>query len=856
MAKKKSNQSAEIAATDLIENIELSRVMDISFTKYAGKVIEDRAIPDARDGLKPSQRRIIFTMHELGLSPGKKHIKCAKIAGNTSGDYHPHGEAVVYPTLVGMAQDWSMRVPLIDPQGCFGSVDGDPAAAMRYTEARLSEAGGALIDNVSPKVVDYKKTYDDSREEPTVLPAKLPNLLLNGGSGIAVGYATNLPPHNLRELAKVFEAFVNNPNITSKDIIKIMPGPDFPTGGKLLGQEGVYEYYETGRGSLKMEGIYEIKEAANGSETIVVTEFPEGGSPETFRTQIKDLIEKEKIGGITDITNTSSNKTGTCVTVFIGKNGKANVILNQLLHHTCLRVSFSVNNTVLIKGKIYEKAPIVKLIETFINHRKDVLTRKFKAELDETNARIEILDGLLSAVASIDEVIEIIRKSDNPEEASFALISKKIVSTENQAKAVLALTLARLTKLESTSLSDEKKAKEDRKNWLINTLGDEKIVLDIIVKEQKELADKLGNDRRTKIDQAASDIKIADLIDVEDVVVSISTDSYVKRVPLSEYRKQRRGGSGVNSGDLKDDQFVQSMFVASTHDDLLCFTNKGRAISLKVFDLPEATRQSRGRPIVNFINLREDEKICTYLPIKEIEKQTSFLSFVSAHGLVKRISVRSFSDMNRGGLQATKIKEDDRIVTVLVSSGIDDLILVTNQGNAIRFSELDVRISGRQASGVIGVRLDEDDFVIGGIVVQMKFDKDGDTVTLDPDLSMMTITSNGFGKRTLVDEYLVVPSDGSKLRQQVRGGKGRQDINVEGKTGKSVGAIPLKDGNDIVVITKQGQMVRVEAKSIRTLNRGSMGVRLIKLSDGDQILTACPVAEESDIESELETVQS
>jgi len=847
---KKPKQITVIAPVDAIETIEFSQVMDESFTKYAAKVIEDRAIPDARDGLKPSQRRILFTMHELGLRPESKHIKCAKIAGTTSGDYHPHGEAVIYPTLVGMAQEWGMRTPLVDPQGCFGSVDGDPAAAMRYTEARLSLAGYSLLEDISPRVVDYKKTYDESREEPIVLPAKLPNLLLNGGAGIAVGYATKLPPHNYRELVAVFEAYIKNPNLTTKEIIKLMPGPDFPTGGRLLGQEGVYEYYETGRGSFKMEGVYEIKTAKNGSETIVITEFPEGGGPEIFKLEMEDLVNKEKIGGVVDVTNTSSNSTGTCATVYIGKNGNANVILNQILHQTCLRVSFSVNNTVLIKGKIYEKAPILKLIETFIEHRREVLSRKFNAELTDTIARIEILNGLLNVVARLDEVIKIIRNSDSPDAALATLIEKKVVSTEIQAKAVLALTLARLTKLESNNLVNEKKTKEERVAWLKKTLADNNSILEIAVQEQKDLAAILGDERRTKIDKAGGDIKIADLIEVQDVVVSISTDNYVKRVPLSEYRKQRRGGSGVTSGDLKDDQFVQSMFVASTHDDLLCFTNRGRAMVLKVFDLPEATRQARGRPIVNFVNLRDNEKICTYLPIKEIEKQTSFLSFISAQGLVKRISVRSFADMNRGGLQATKIKDDDRIVTVLVTNGIDDMMLVTHEGNAIRFSELDVRISGRQASGVIGIRLDSDDFVIGGITIPMKFDKDGDTVTAIKDLTMMTITANGFGKRTNVDEYLVVPTDGGKLRQQNRGGKGRADINVEGKTGKSVGAITLQDSNDIVVITKQGQMVRVEAKSIRCVNRGSMGNRLIKLSDGDQVITACPVAEEVEVEVE------
>jgi len=844
MSKKKSTN--DIPVPDQIEQREFSDILDVSFTKYAFKVIEDRAIPDARDGLKPSQRRILFAMDQFGLSPGKKHMKCAKIVGETMGNYHPHGNLSLYGTLVGLAQPFSIRVPLVDPQGNFGSVDGDSAAADRYTEAKLSHAGMALLEDLSPRVVTYKKTYDEAREEPTVLPAKLPNLLLNGGSGIAVGYATNIPPHNLRELVAVFEAYVKNPNITASEIIKIMPGPDFPTGGRLMGQEGVLDYYQNGRGSIKLEGVYEIVTDPKGVDKIIITQFPEGGAPEKFRQEVAALVEKGKIGGISDLANYSSNKIGTKVVVDIGRNGNAKVILNHLLSHTCLRVSYSINSTVLVNGKLFDRAPITTLVKAFIDHRQEVLNKKFHAELSDAIERIEILEGLISVSSRIDETIKIVRSSNDAEHAMTLLIENGFVKTERQAKAVLAITLSKLTKLEHSSLLEEKAKRDDRVTWLNKTLASQSDILQIVINEQKELAEKLGDDRRTKIDVDAGSIAIADLIDVEDVVVCITTDDCIKRVPLSEYKKQNLGGQGVSSA-VKENVLMQHMFSASTHDDLLCFTDTGRVFSIKVFELPEATRTAKGRPIINFINLKDGEKVCAYLPIKGLGKQQIFLNFISRNGIIKRAALRQYAKINQSGIIATKVKDGDKIVAVLVSKGIDDIMLVTHLGNAIRFSELEIRISGRSSQGVTGINIvNDNDYVVGGIVVPMRYDSDGDTVTDDKDLTMMTLTNKGWGKRTNVDEYLVSPGDGSKLRQQKRGGKGRIDINLEGKAGKSVGVIPLKNGKDIVVITKQGQMVRVSADNVRSMNRGTNGSRLIKLSDGDEVLAASPVAKEAD----------
>lgn len=845
MAKKKNHDVPDAPeVVDQIVREEFGDMFNASYTQYAFKVIEDRAIPDARDGLKPSQRRILYTSHLLGLHP-ENQVKCANIVGQTMGRFHPHGDASIYGTLIGMAQPWSIRYPLIAPQGNIGNVDGKPPAAQRYTEAGLSAAGLAILEDVSDQVVDFKSTYDDRGTEPTVLPARLPNLLLNGGTGIAVGFATNIPPHNYRELAAVFEAYIKNPNISTREIMKLMPGPDFPTGGRLMGQEAVYEYYEAGKGSLKIEGVYAIEVDKKGGESIVITEFPEGGSSKLFYEELMSLLEKDKIGGISTCVDYSSGKVGTKVIIDIGKNGNSQVILNQLLSHTCLRVSYSANMTVLINGKLYDKAPLIKLIKAFIDHRQEILTRKFNAELAETLVKIEILEGLISVSTQIDEVIKAIRASENTEDAIKALLNKGFVKTELQAKEVLKINLGRLTRLEQNTLLEDKKKKDERVVWLNTTLANKQDILQLIIKEQHELASKLGDDRRTKIESASGDIKIADLIEVEDVVVSISTDGYIKRVALSEYRKQSRGGVGVKGGgEMKDENFVQHMFSASTHDDLLCFTDTGRVFKLRVFELPEASRTARGKPIVSCVNLKDGEKVCAYLPIKQMDKQTSFLIFVSKNGLVKRITLKEFRNINKGGIIASKIKDDDKIVNVLVSNGLDDILLVTHLGNAIRFSEFDTRLSGRNASGVIGIRLEKNDYVIGGLTIPMKFDQEGDTVTADTELTMMTVTSNGWGKRTAVDEYLVAPVDGGKLRQQSRGGKGRMDINLEKKVGKSIGVIAIKNSNDIVVITKQGQMVRVSASDIRILNRGTNGSRLIKLTDGDEVISASPVAQE------------
>ena len=782
--------------------------------------------------------------YDIQVEKEHEFIANGVVVHNCMGNYHPHGDVSLYGTLVGMAQPWSMRTPLVDPQGNFGSIDGDSAAAQRYTEARLSHAGMALLEDLSPRVVTYKKNYDESRDEPTVLPAKLPNLLLNGGSGIAVGYATNIPPHNLKELSTVFAAYIKNNDISAREILQLMPGPDFPTGGKLLGQDGVLEYYETGRGSVKLEGIYEIESDNKTNDKIVITGFPEGGSPEKFRNEVKDLVEKNKIGGISDIANYSSNKIGTKVVVEVGRNGNAKVILNHILSHTCLRVSYSINNTVLIDGKLYDKAPIKLLIKAFVDHRQEVLTNKYNAELADANERIEVLEGLISVTNHIDAAIKIIRASENPESAGKTLIEKQVVRTERQAKAVLAITLAKLTKLEQNALLDEKNKKQERVKYLTKILSNRQEIFDIIVQEQKDLADKLGNDRRTLIGDQVKLINEADLIMREDVVVCITTDDCIKRVALKEYKKQNSGGVGVISANTSDDLAMQHMFSASTHDDLLCFTDTGRAFSIKVYELPEASRAARGRPIVNFINLRDKERVCAYLPVKSLSKSHLFLNFISKNGYVKRSAIRHYSKIDKSGVIATKIKSDDKIVGVVTSNGSCDLLFVSHQGMAIRINEADLNIMGRNSQGVTCMKLAFDDYVVNGISIPMSFDDDGHPVTIDKTLSLLSYTNRGYGKRTLVDQYLIEPTDGGKLRSQSRGGKGRIDMKHDKRTGKTVGALMVSDDKDLVIITKQGQMVRIPAESISVIGRNTSGVKMVKLADNDEIVATSAVAQD------------
>ncbi len=822
------------AVTETIEVKNLADIVNDCYLEYAYKVIEDRAIPDARDGLKPSQRRVLYAMSRLGLSSTGKLIKSAKICGTTSGDYHPHGEAVIYPTMVNMATDWTYRFPLIEGQGNYGSLDGDPPAAMRYTEARLSKFGDLLLEDLSKSTVKFQSTYNDSDEEPTVLAGPVPNLLLNGSSGIAVGYATNMPSHNWGELAKVIESYIKNPNLSETDIQAIMPGPDFPSGGKIIGISGILEYYKTGKGSLIIEGKYEIDtDPKTGKEQIVITQFPEGGSPEKFRIQLASLYEKNKVVGMSDCKNYSSSKVGIRVVVELEKRANAKVILNQLLEYTCLRTSYSVNNTVLIDGRLYEKAPILVLIKTFVEHRLDVLKKKYQNEKSIIDSRLEILAGLLNVVKNLDSTISIIRKSSNPQEASDNLILSKIVSNDVQAKAVLAVTLAKLTKLEQTSLLEEKQEKEDRKKWIQNILSDDSNILKLISKEQLDLSGKYVSERKTQIKKTElATVTSKSLVTKEKTVVSVSPDDFIKRISLSDFGQISRGSKGSNLSDSK------KIFATSTHDTLFCFSETGKVFGVEVYELPAGTKITRGKPITNFGGIKTTDTICSYLCLSDsqLSKSDSYLCFISKNGLSKLTELSQLKDTRSGGVVATKLKPGDSLLDVLHCQTKDDIIFSTKKGKSIRCKASDISVCGRVACGSRAIKLGIGDSVVGAVVVP----KDSSGKTKNPALSIMTITSNGYGKKTLVDEYLVKHADGS-IEAQASGGIGKINIVLNEKVGDVVSTMVLSENQDFLVLTKNGKSLRVSSDDFRNLGRASSGSRVVKLEPEDLVLSCCPI---------------
>jgi DNA gyrase subunit A len=814
-------------------------IIDTSYVTYASAVIEDRALPDARDGLKPSQRRILVAMNDLRLYHNAKHLKCAKICGDVSGNYHPHGEQVIYPTLVGMAQSFNLLVPLIDPQGNFGSVDGDPPAALRYVEARLTRAGEEMIADLSEHVVPYKPNFDDRLVEPEVLPAKIPNLLINGASGIAVGYATNLPPHNYLELTTAIDAFIKNPSLSVADIMKIMPGPDFPGGGYICGSAGIKEYYETGKGAIDLEGTYEIVTDSKGKETIVITAFPDGGSPEGFRKEIKDLVEKDKISGISDCLNYSSSKEGTKVVVEVGRNGKSKVILNNLLKYTCLRKTYNVNNTVLVAGKLLEKVPVLDLLKIFVDYRRDILGKKFSHELQTVNERIEVLDGLLRVVSHIDKTIKIIRASSDPKEAEENLIKEKIISTSRQAKAVLGITLSKLTKLEQTTLQTEKNEKVTRKSWLENIIKDKSMMDKFLVHEQKDLAKKIAAPRKTKISGSANkNLADIDLVEDKDVVITVDVNNYIKTVPVSKFNASSRGSTG-GKATLEDASKIETSIFSNTHDTLYCFTNTGTVHQIKVYSLPEGNRGDKGQHISKFLTIDPNETIVSYLSLSECADD-DYLVFANSSGVVKRTLASYYTDLYNGCI-AIKLKDKDNLVSVLKCKEHDDVFLATEEGLSIRFCAEDISVTNRNTQGCWGINLSDTDRVIGAVAIPTVKNKHGKYDTKDDKSAILTVTSLGFGKRTLVDDYLKPKDVFGHAERQSRGGKGKINIKLTPKIGKVVKVILLGAEDEVLVSTSDGKNARVSADEIRTVGRNSSGVSLVKIKDKDTVVGACRI---------------
>lgn len=885
-----------------ILDLEIQRELQDSYLTYAMSTIMDRALPDVRDGLKPSQRRILVAMNDLNLRPGKKHIKCAKICGDTSGNYHPHGEGVIYPTLCGMAQWWKMRVPLVDPQGNFGSIVPDAPAAMRYTEARMTHASTFMMEDLQLDTVDFQPNYDDRLEEPTVLPGKFPNLLINGGVGIAVGMATSLAPHHPIEIFDAIIRTVENPSISLAELIadvevdgkvvrRGVKGPDFPTGGTIHGRGGIIDAYSSGRGKVTLRGSVHVEDMPGSKgdrKQIIVDAIPYMVMQKTVVDAIVEAVKEDRIADVSDVRNESGRENATRIVIELKRGADPAVVENQLYEFTPLQQSFSMIHLAIV-GRRPRTLSLKEMIECYIDHRADVIRRRTSRLLLDAKKKAHLLEAMIFAVVNIDEVVKLIRSSKTRDEAIERLMAREyriapghadlaklpmhrwgntsqetggsIVKdaaggytlrlTKVQAEAIGSMRLLQLVALEIEKLVSEYGAVVAEMDDLEHILANNSRVMAIIKADCVEMRAKYlpaYGERRTVIEDAGGEIDMSALVAVEDVALTISHEGYVKRVPIDTYRQQNRGGKGIRAGDAKDDDFIEHLFVASTHDDLLCFTQTGRVFKIKVYEVPELSRTSKGRAMVNLIDLKEGEKTCAYLAVKNFEEGSDYLTFVSKRGIVKRTALKEYRNVNKSGIIAVGLKEDDALLDVAITDGNEDILLATACGMAIRFNEDDARLMGRAAAGVKGIELADDDEVIGVVTINMAKDVDGDLVTVDPSQALLTITEGGYGKRTLVDEYRVAPEEG-KLRSQSRGGKGRIDIKITEKGGKAVAALRVRDGDDVVVITKGGQLVRMPASSIRECGRGSQGVRVASLNEGDSVIAAARVDESDETPS-------
>ena len=809
-------------------------LIDERFTNYAFAVMEDRALPDARDGMKPSQRRTLVAMDDLKLRASGKTKKCAKICGDVSGNYHPHGEAVVYPTLVRMAQTWSLRYPLITPQGNFGSpAPEDKPAAMRYTEAKLSSFGDLMVNELSDQVVRYQSNYNDEMMEPTVLPSLFPNLIVNGCSGIAVGWATNMAPHNLREVAKLIDAYIKNPDITTDEALQIVPGPDFPIRCKVLGLDGIRSYFTNGRGTVQLEGYYDIVQERN-QEIIKVSELPYGSSAESFCREIKDLVESKKIEGITGLKNLTS-KRGMDVRIWLHKSASSQVVLNQLLKRTSLRTSFSVNSTVLMDGKkVVENVSILQLVKAFVDHRKEVLTNKFTAEHLKNSSRIHILEGLLGITDKIDAVIKLVRNADNKEEAAKELIAQEFVSSQEQADAVLRITLGNLTKLDTRALQDEFDKLAKRNEWLAAQLASEKKMLGLISKEQLELAEKFGDDRRSEILALEDEISYEDLIQEEDIIVSLTKDGYIKRVPLDTFKTQNRGGKGVIGVKSREEDEASDIFSGTTHDLFLFFTNQGNLLKKKGYEIPLASRTSKGTHLNNLLNLTEGETVSSTITLKSLDVDGYFI-MVTNKGLIKRSEIREYNtSLRKRGLKAISLTEGDNLNFVMNTDGNKDVMLVTSLGMAVRYNETLVRCIGKNGQGSRSMLLRPEDSIAAMLAIDAESDP-----------SVLVITELGKGKKTSASEYRSTAG---------RSVKGQRTINQTKReqTGKIVSALAINDNDDILVLTNKGKMMRCNLDSLRNKSKATQATTIVALDDNDSVQTAVVVPNVGEFEFEEE----
>ncbi|MCC5832615.1 MAG: DNA topoisomerase (ATP-hydrolyzing) subunit A [Chlamydiales bacterium] len=789
--------------------------MKESYLRYSMSVIISRALPDVRDGLKPSQRRILYAMRQLNLTPGAKHRKCAKICGDTSGDYHPHGESVIYPTLVRMAQDWAMRYRLVDGQGNFGSIDGDPPAAMRYTEARLTASAIQLMEDLDKETVDMVANYDETKMEPTVFPSKFPNLLCNGSSGIAVGMATNIPTHNLGELIAAALLVLQNKNTTIDEIMKVMPGPDFPTGGLICGFKGIYDAYHTGRGKLICRGAVHTEENPDqpNRERIVIDEIPYNVNKSRLVEQIADLVNNKTVTAISDVRD-ESDKEGMRIVIELKRGEIPDVVINQLYKFTDMQVTFGCNMLALDKN-LPRTMNIKQMISAWIHHRIEVIRRRTRFELNKAEARAHILEGYLKAIGHLDEVVKIIRASSNRDEARKELIARFEFS-ERQANAVLDLRLYQLTGLEQDKINAEYQELLKKIEYFRAVLADEKMVREIIAEELLTIKKANPSPRKTQIVQAEGEFNMEDLIADEPVIITISEDDYVKRMPIDTFREQKRGGQGVAGFDMKrETDALKGVYVASTHDHLLIFTNFGRCYWLKVWQLPEGERRSKGKALVNFLEgLQEGERIATILRTKEFESDR-YVLMSTKNGIVKKTDLSNFSNPRRKGIRALEIDQDDELIAARLVGGDQQVMLFTYLGMAVRFEHDKVRPMGRTARGVKGVTLrDEDDRVVGCEVIESEED------------TILVVCEKGFGKRSYVGDF----------RQTNRGGKGVRSIITSDRNGNVVGAVSVSDEDGLLMMSSQGQTVRISMQDLRVMGRATQGVKLVNLKSSDALI--------------------
>jgi DNA gyrase subunit A len=819
------NQPEVVAETHRTEPVSIEHEMKTSYINYAMSVIIGRAIPDVRDGLKPVHRRSLYAMWEMGNTSDKPTKKSARVVGEVMGKYHPHGDASIYDTIVKMAQPFSYRQMLVQGQGNFGSVDGDSAAASRYTEVRLFPYAEALLEDLDKDTVKFIPNYDESLEEPTVLPAKIPNLLVNGTDGIAVGMATKMPPHNLREVCEAVEAYLDNPEISIEDILRIMPGPDFPTGSILMGVEGVKNYYATGQGRVIVRGVATIEESEGGNrgDRIIVTELPYQVNKAQWITTIAEMVKDKKIDGISDIRD-ESDKDGIRVVFELRKGTMSPVILNNLYKNTALESGFSVSNLVIMDNQP-RVLNLHGLLANFVHHRIEIIRRRSEFDLKKASEKVHILNGLLIALAAIDRIIAAIRGSDTVDNARLALIAQFGLD-EPQANAILQMQLRRLAALEQQKINDEKKGLEAEINRLETLISSEANIKDEIRRETKEIASKFGNPRRTQIALDTSDLSSEDLIEDKNVLVSITTANYIKRIDLDTYRKQRRGGHGITGMTTKDEDFVESVFVAGMKDYLLCFTNIGRVYWLKVYQIPESSRIAKGKPIVNLLNLK-DEVVTTVIPIREFREDRNLL-FATKFGQAIKIKVNEFSNPRSTGTNAIRLRENDQLVDVIFTDGTKELILTTRFGQSLRFHEDTVRTVGRGASGVRGMKLKGDDTIV--------------SVTLLEKDHLLTISDVGFGKRSEFDEF----------RGHGRGTMGVRNMQLE-RDAVIIESRAVSDSDEIIAMTASGVVIRTPVSEIRVIGRGTKGVRVMRLDDKDKVVGIAFVPADLDAGTDTDT---